>query len=137
MKRYHVSILLVGLAIASTLTMAGCGQQGSRDNTSSSAAPGQVHDHDGHDHEGHDHASHDPGNEPTHGGWWCYEHGVPEEQCAMCDSRIAAQFREKGDWCDDHLRPDSLCFHCHPENAEPFIALYEARYGKRPPQATD
>ncbi len=69
-----------------------------------------------------------------HGGWWCYEHGVPEEQCAMCDIKLAAELREKGDWCDEHNRPDSLCFQCHPENAEKFAALYEAKYGKKPPK---
>jgi len=75
--------------------------------------------------------------EPEHGGWWCYEHGVPEEQCAMCDSKLAKQLREKGDWCEEHNRPESLCFKCNPEFAQKFAQLYEAKYGKAPPQPTD
>ena len=78
-----------------------------------------------------------PDGEPVHGGYWCYEHAIPEEQCAMCQPKLAAEMREKGDWCEEHTRPDSLCFKCHPENAEKFIALYEAKYGKKPPKATD
>jgi cobalt-zinc-cadmium efflux system membrane fusion protein len=70
----------------------------------------------------------------THEGWWCDEHGVPEEVCALCNSKLVADFKAKGDWCDKHNRPDSQCFVCHPEKEAEFAALYEAKYGKQPPK---
>ncbi len=69
-----------------------------------------------------------------HGGWWCDEHGVPEEVCALCDKKLVADFKEKGDWCRQHERPDSQCFVCHPEREKEFAAKYEAKYGKQPPK---
>jgi cobalt-zinc-cadmium efflux system membrane fusion protein len=72
-----------------------------------------------------------------HGGWWCAEHGVPEEVCARCDISLVAAFKEKGDWCEKHERPDSQCFICHPEKQAEFASLYEAKYGKQPPKPTD
>src|SRR5262245_60451754 len=73
----------------------------------------------------------------THEGWWCAEHGVPEEVCALCSAKIAADFKAKGDWCKEHDRPDSQCFICHPEKEAEFAALYEAKYGKKPPKPTE
>jgi cobalt-zinc-cadmium efflux system membrane fusion protein len=70
----------------------------------------------------------------THDHWWCEEHGVPEKECALCDPKVAAEFQRKGDWCDKHERPDSQCFICHPENKAKYAALYEAKYGKAPPE---
>ena len=55
--------------------------------------------HDDHDHDGDEHASHD------HSGWWCNEHGVPEDECALCKTSLVADFKAKGDWCDEHDRP--------------------------------
>src|ERR1700744_3058386 len=51
----------------------------------------------------------------NHEGWWCKEHGVPEEVCAQCDTKLVADFKAKGDWCEKHNRPNSQCFICHPE----------------------
>ena len=65
--------------------------------------------------------------------WWCKEHGIPEEICAQCNSKVAAEFKKKGDWCKEHDRPDSQCFICHPELKEKFAAQYRAKYGKEPP----
>ena len=70
----------------------------------------------------------------THEGWWCDEHGVPEEVCGLCNSKLAAEFQKKGDWCKEHDRPDSQCFICHPELEAKFAAQYEAKYGKQPPK---
>jgi hypothetical protein len=70
----------------------------------------------------------------NHEGWWCDEHGVPEEVCALCDTSLVAGFKAKGDWCEKHNRPDSQCFICHPEKEAEFAALYEAKYGKQPPK---
>lgn len=69
-----------------------------------------------------------------HSGWWCNEHGVPEDVCALCNSKVAAEFQKKGDWCKEHDRPDSQCFKCHPEFEAKFAAQYEAKYGKKPPK---
>jgi hypothetical protein len=71
----------------------------------------------------------------NHEGWWCDEHGVPEEVCARCNTRLVADFKAKGDWCQDHDRPDSQCFVCHPEKKAEFAAQYEAKYGKEPPKS--
>ena len=71
----------------------------------------------------------------SHDGWWCNEHGVPEEVCALCDTSLVADFKAKGDWCEKHNRPDSQCFICHPEYQAKFAELYEAKYGTQPPKA--
>jgi len=73
----------------------------------------------------------------SHGGWWCVEHGVPEGECALCDKSLVAEFKEKGDWCDEHNRPESQCFVCGPKRAEKFIAQYEAKTGRKPPEPTE
>jgi cobalt-zinc-cadmium efflux system membrane fusion protein len=72
-----------------------------------------------------------------HDEWWCNEHGVPEEVCALCDNKLVAGFKAKGDWCSMHDRPDSQCFTCHPEKRAEFAAQYEAKFGKQPPKPTD
>lgn len=69
-----------------------------------------------------------------HSGWWCDEHGVPEEECGQCNAKVAAAFQKKGDWCKEHDRPDSQCFICHPEKEALFAAKYEAKFGKKPPK---
>ena len=69
--------------------------------------------------------------------WWCKEHGVPEEICAQCNPKVAAEYKKKGDWCKEHDRPDSQCFICHPELKEKFAAQYRAKYGKEPPPTED
>ncbi len=71
-----------------------------------------------------------------HSGWWCTEHGIPEEVCSMCSSKAAADFKAKGDWCADHNRAESQCFICDPKRAEKFTALYVAKYGTQPPAIT-
>jgi hypothetical protein len=70
----------------------------------------------------------------SHEGWWCKEHGVPEEVCAQCDSKLVADFKAKSDWCVKHNRPESQCFICHPEKQAEFAELYEAKYGEQPPK---
>ena len=70
-----------------------------------------------------------------HSGWWCAEHGLPEEECSMCGA--AEKYKAKGDWCEEHNRAESQCFICNPDRAEKFVALYEAKFGKKPPKATE
>jgi len=70
-------------------------------------------------------------------GWWCSEHGVPEEECSMCSSKAAEKFKAKGDWCKEHDRAESQCFICHPELEAKFAARYEAKFGKKPPKPSE
>jgi hypothetical protein len=64
---------------------------------------------------------------------WCVEHGVPEDICALCNAKVAAQCKQKGDWCPEHNRPESQCFVCNPQRRAKFAAEYQARYGTKPP----
>src|SRR3954470_23379352 len=70
----------------------------------------------------------------SHDSWWCDEHGVPEDECAQCHPKLVAGFKAKSDWCEKHNRPYSQCFICHPEKETEYAALYEAKYGKKPPK---
>ena len=121
MKWHLAMVAVVGLIAIVSL---GCG----------GAKPAAKEDHDhGHGPEhGHEHGTESAGHE--HGGWWCAEHGVPEDICALCSSKVAADFQKKGDWCQQHDRPDSQCFLCHPELEARFAQQYEAREGKKPPK---
>ena len=102
------------LAIA-CVTICGCGQASSPPTTPTPASPVAEAGHE-------------------HGGWWCAEHGVPEEVCALCNRKVADQFKAKGDWCRLHDCPDSQCFVCHPDREAEYVALYEAKYGSKPPK---
>src|SRR5262245_3208163 len=73
----------------------------------------------------------------SHEEWWCAEHGVPEEICAQCNTKLAAKFKVDGDWCKEHDRPNSQCFVCHPELEAKFAGQYEAKYGTKPPKPTE
>jgi nitrous oxide reductase accessory protein NosL len=115
---FHRIFALTSLLVAGVV-FAGCGKSADKAVTSSPA--GTKAASDGHSHE----------------GWWCSEHGVPEEVCALCDTTLVADFKAKGDWCDKHNRPDSQCFVCHPEKEAEFAALYEAKMGKKPPKPSD
>lgn len=68
-------------------------------------------------------------------GGWCTEHCVPEELCAQCNAKVAAECQQKGDWCKEHSRPESQCFLCNPKLEAKFAAEYEAKYGKKPPKS--
>ena len=63
-----------------------------------------------------------------------YEHGVSEEVFAQCSTKIAADFKAKGDWCTKHDRPESQCFICHPEKEAEFAALYEGEIWEKLPK---
>src|SRR5262249_28347098 len=83
----------------------------------------------------------DRGNQPKlaekkdskHEGWWCDEHGVPEEECSMCSAKAAKAFKAKGDWCKEHERAKSQCFICDPSLREKYAVQYRAKFGKEPP----
>jgi hypothetical protein len=70
-------------------------------------------------------------------GWWCTEHGIPEEECSLCSPEAAEKLKAKGDWCEQHDRGDSQCFLCHPELEAKFAARYEAKFGKKPPPRSE
>jgi len=112
-----------GALLALTAMAVGCSQQAS-DNGSTQVSDASQESHaegDGHD----------------HGGWWCAEHGVPEEECSVCSTKAADEFKAKGDWCEEHNRAESQCFQCDPSRAEKFAKLYEAKFGHAPPKPTE
>jgi hypothetical protein len=72
-----------------------------------------------------------------HSGWWCAEHGIPEEECSMCSAKVAREAKAKGDWCKEHDRAKSQCFICDPSLKEKYAAKYRAKYGTEPPPIED
>jgi hypothetical protein len=105
----------LNLAVVGLATALGCGQAGPR-STAASPSPQAA------------------GESHRHAGWWCDEHGVPEDVCALCNSKLVPRFKAEGDWCKLHDRPDSECFVCHPQLEAEFAAQYEAKYGQKPPK---
>jgi hypothetical protein len=71
--------------------------------------------------------------EIDHSGWWCDEHGLPEEVCDVCNAKYRAAEKAKGNWCE-HGRVKTSCFKCNPGLKEKYAAMYEAKYGKKPPE---
>jgi hypothetical protein len=69
-------------------------------------------------------------------GWWCAEHGIPEEECGLCSKAYRDQRKAEGDWCAEHRRVKSQCFKCDPTLYERvFEPKYMAKYdGKKPPR---
>lgn len=114
----HVVIMLI---LAVTITVNGCSDSTTNQPTAQTPAPPSL-----------------PAADAGHNleGWWCAEHGIPEEECTMCSSDAAAKCKEKGDWCKEHGRADSQCFICHPELEAKFAERYEAKVGKKPPKPT-
>ena len=131
--------LLIPFVVVAALSclVTGCNQNSTPETSQPVAekpapAAHEEHEHD-HEHgEAAEHAAHAKGAD-DHSGWWCNEHGVPEEVCGQCNAKVAADFQKKNDWCKEHDRPDSQCFVCHPELQARFAAQYEAKYGKQPP----
>ena len=126
--------LLFTCLIAVSYGLVGCGQNPTPPQVAKTDHADHSSHKDGDEHhegDGHDHDKKKGSH--SHDGWWCDEHGVPEEVCAQCNSKVAAEFQKKGDWCKEHDRPDSQCFKCHPELQAKFAAQYEAKFGKKPP----
>src|SRR5207302_250231 len=73
-------------------------------------------------------------SESTHEGWWCQEHGVPEEICSICMSEASAKkkYKDNGDWCKEHNRAESQCFKCDPTRYKKFEDMFIAKYNKKP-----
>lgn len=100
------------MAALAVLTVSGCGGSATKGPETPNAAPAAT----------------------TVAADWCVEHGVPESICALCDAKVAADYKQKGDWCKEHNRPESQCFLCNSKRAEKFAAEYEAKYGQKPPK---
>ena len=73
-------------------------------------------------------------DDPKHEAWWCEEHGVPEHLCSLCSEEMAAKFKKEGKWCKIHERAEEQCFKCDPARYAKFEAMYESKYGKKPPR---
>ncbi|MCI0684903.1 MAG: hypothetical protein L0Y71_22635 [Gemmataceae bacterium] len=69
-----------------------------------------------------------------HSGWWCQEHGIPEEDCSLClpQAEVKKRFQDVGDWCNIHDRAKSQCFKCDPGLYKKYEAMYVAKYNKKP-----
>ncbi|REJ65005.1 MAG: RND transporter [Planctomycetota bacterium] len=113
---------IFGLLLSLAVITIGCSQQMSDDSSTPVSKTSHDHDKEAHE-EGH-----------GHGGWWCVEHGIPEEECSLCSSKAAAGFKARGDWCEEHNRAESQCFKCDPSRAEKFAKLYKAKFGQAPPE---
>jgi hypothetical protein len=83
----------------------------------------------------HGHGEHRAGHD--HSGWWCDEHGIPEEECSLCSKKVETECKEKGDWCQEHERAKSQCFKCDPSLKEKYAKKYRDKYGKEPPPITE
>lgn len=116
-----------GLLVPAIVALAGCG----REVPSSEPAKAAATD------KGKGAVAAAPKKVDDHSFWWCDEHGIPEEECSMCSSKVAKACKASGDWCDKHDRAKSQCFVCDPALKEKFAAKYRAKYGKEPPPAGD
>lgn len=109
---------LTFLLVAATLVGAGCGKSSGENSAMEHTPSATLSMESGHNLD----------------GWWCSEHGVPEDECSQCSAEAAGKLMAKGDWCKEHERADSQCFICHPELEAKFAARYEAKFGKKPPK---
>ena len=74
----------------------------------------------------------DKKDDTSEDGWWCNEHGIPEDECSMCSAKVEKECKAKGDWCEKHNRAKSQCFICDPKLKEKYAARYRSKYGKEP-----
>jgi hypothetical protein len=119
--------IVLALAAAVGLVAMGCGGGKDREGAADSKArPEESKGDKGQGKKVHDHSE-----------WWCEEHGIPEHLCSMCNEKVAAECKKKGDWCEKHDRARSQCFKCDPKLKEKFAAMYYAKYGKEPPPITE
>ncbi len=129
-KRFAVGGL--GLVAALAVIIGGCSRADDK-GSHAKVTPKAIGETEKHSHDdGHDHAKDDtPGH--SLGGWWCDEHGIPEEECSMCSAKVEKESKSKGDWCREHERALSQCFHCKPEQRKLYAAKHRAKAGKEPP----
>ena len=87
----NITSITLSLLACLAFTICGCGDAAApvADNDTTT----ELDEHAGHDHGPGEHeevAGHD------HSGWWCPEHGVPEEECALCDTTLVASYKADG-----------------------------------------
>jgi hypothetical protein len=118
MKATAIRAALAAMAVCGLFVAAGCNQGGSGDVAKADATGKEK-----------------PAvaKKDDHSGWWCAEHGIPEDECSMCSAKVAKECKARGDWCEKHDRAKSQCFICDPSLKEKFAARYRAKYGKEPP----
>jgi len=64
--------------------------------------------------------------------WWCYEHGVKEDDCSICQTEVFKKLKPE-EICAKHPdRAKAQCFICSPELLAKYAAIYKAKYGKEP-----
>jgi hypothetical protein len=107
---------LLASAVFGLLLLAGCGQTEKPSVLGSKERAGQKAD-----------------EKDKHDDWWCAEHGIPEDECSMCNAKVTKECKARGDWCEKHDRAKSQCFICDPKRKEFYAAKYRAKYGKEPP----
>lgn len=70
-------------------------------------------------------------------GWWCDDHGVVEEECSVCQSKVFKKLKPD-EICPKHTdRAKAQCFICNPDLRAKSAAVYKAKYGKEPPEPTE
>lgn len=118
-------LLVAGLLVSST----GCGKDDKKGGDAQAKAKDDHKDHKNHTKGGKTEISK---SDTKHDGWWCQEHGVPEELCSLCSDELTAKSKKEGDWCKLHDRAKSQCFKCEPGLYKKYEAMYEAKFGKKP-----
>ena len=132
LARWTGSLMLAGLA-AVAVVGSGCTK-----NEPAKPPPGGPAKNKDHKDHGHKDEKESDGKktlakgDTKHEGWWCQEHGIPEEICSLCSTDAAAKFKKAGDWCKIHDRAQSQCFKCDPGFYKKFEAMYVAKYNKKP-----
>ncbi len=122
----RVSPALVLFAALAQLA-GGCGQQDNKGDAKDASKDKAVAKNGG------DKKAEDGGD---HSGWWCDEHGLPEEVCDLCSKKYREAEKAKGNWCE-HNRVKTSCFKCNPGLKEKYAAEYKAKFGKEPPPTDD
>jgi hypothetical protein len=121
MNGFTVRTMLAGMFLAGVFALSiGCGQSNPSEQAKGTGKPAETET-----------------KKDDHSGWWCGEHGIPEDECSMCSAKVAKACKAKGDWCDKHDRAKSQCFICDPSLKEKFAAKYRAKYDKEPPPVAE
>jgi hypothetical protein len=115
----------LALFAALALVVAGCGQKDDKGGEAKDPNKDKPVAKNGGDTESGDHS-----------GWWCDEHGLPEEVCDLCSKKYREAEKAKGNWCE-HNRVKSSCFKCNPGLREKYAAEYKAKFGEEPPPIDD
>lgn len=128
MSKVSVRAALAAMMVAG-LIVAGCGQPGDKDKPKAEAGKAKS----GAEADKAKDTKVAKAEEKEGHGWWCDDHGIPEEQCSLCSQKVEKESKAKGDWCNKHNRALSQCFFCNPDRRAFYAAQYKAKYGKEPP----